>query len=835
VREISSTLYGEKMSKFLKLSGGIQRSFDEEDDLNSDGTIPMTGDLNFNGHKATNLAEISNDVGTLVSIDYPGLDFSPTDVWEWTSGSGFLAIWWNGGQYNSPGPNYIPELTPITFTIVTGTSLPTGLAEATTYYKIGPTDDNGDIINVSTTADGLSRVPFVDAGDATFTVNYYGAPFTTGTIATSANLNMLTNKITNLANGTTASQDAATVAQVETLIGAIDTTAFIQHNGSVDFSADQSMGSHKLTNLGNGTAASQDAATVAQVETLIGAIDTTAFIQHNGSVDFSADQSMGTHKLTNLTDGTTASQDAATVAQVETLIGAIDTTAFIQHNGSVAFSADQSMGTFKLTNLSDGTAASQDAATVAQVETLIGEVLPAQTIPGQVLQTNGSVASWFSLVPPNSMVWTDSTGVAPTTAVDGILLGAFDNVSNSAIYSTVTIPSLYPAGSAIKLKYGQFFNASVTGKVFFKAVTKLIKSGTVLGTYPDTFTSSNGEVTVNATSNTITNTGDIDLCSTTGTINDVNIVSGMKLLIQLIRDNASESSPAADDALLIVNSFEMGFEAPSAAAVLTGGTITTSGLYTYHTFLSSANLVVSGGSRNIDYLMVGAGGSGGGYDGSGGGGGGFIETFSSSISSNTYPIVIGAGALSSNGGNTTFNSITAIGGGHGGPGGGYSSTPFYPTSGGSGGGGASAVSYEIGGAGTVGQGYAGGNALAPGGSYPSAGGGGAGGVGESIITNTDDGGDGGVGALSTITGNYYAGGGGGGSGNGGGGSIPGIGVDGGGSGGLVSAVDGSNIYSGTVGTANTGGGGGGGGNIDGDFHSGYVQGGSGIVVIRYLT
>jgi hypothetical protein len=462
------------------------------------------------------------------------------------------------------------------------------------------------------------------------------------------------------------------------------------------------------------------------------------------------------------------------------------------------------------------------------------ETLPVQTISGQVLQTNGSAASWFSLVPSNSMVWTDSAGLASTTAVDGILLSAFDNISNNAIYSTVTIPSLYPTGGAIKLKYGQFFNESVTGKVFFKAVTKLIKSGTVLGTYTDTFTSTNAEVTVNATSNTITNTGDINLCSTVGTINDVSIIPGMKLLIKLMRDNASESSSAAADALLLVNSFEIGFEPPSNAT-LTGGTITTSGLYTYHTFLSSDSLVVSGGFKSIDYLMVAAGGSGGGYDGSGGGGGGFIETFSSNILSGTYPIVIGAGALSSNGGNTTFNSITAIGGGHGGIGGG-SNVIFPPTTGGSGGGGAcnSGGTYITGAIGTVGQGYAGGNALAPGGSYPSAGGGGAGGIGQSIFTDNDDGGAGGVGAISTITGNYYAGGGGGGAGDGGG-SIPGIGgTGGGGAGGLID-MGGNDIYPATAGIANTGGGGGGGGNTDADFHSGYAAGGSGIVVIRYLT
>lgn len=49
----------------------------------------------------------------------------------------------------------------------------------------------------------------------------------------------------------------------------------IKRTGAVPFIADQSMGSHKLTNLANGAAASQDAASVAQVEALIAAAVST--------------------------------------------------------------------------------------------------------------------------------------------------------------------------------------------------------------------------------------------------------------------------------------------------------------------------------------------------------------------------------------------------------------------------------------------------------------------------------------------------------------------------------------------------------------------------------
>ena len=54
----------------------------------------------------------------------------------------------------------------------------------------------------------------------------------------------------------------------------------------------------------------------------------------------------------------------------------------------------------------------------------------------------------------------------------------------------------------------------------------------------------------------------------------------------------------------------------------TGGTITTYGVYTIHTFLTGANYV-SHGTQSVDVLVVAGGGSGGGgHDGGNGGGAG---------------------------------------------------------------------------------------------------------------------------------------------------------------------------------------------------------------------
>jgi hypothetical protein len=283
----------------------------------------------------------------------------------------------------------------------------------------------------------------------------------------------------------------------------------------------------------------------------------------------------------------------------------------------------------------------------------------------------------------------------------------------------------------------------------------------------------------------------------------------------------------------------------------TGGTTSTVGLYTAHTFLSSSNFVVSGGvSKDVEYLIVAGGGGGGGRHGGGGGAGGMRTGTVSSVTAGTYVVSVGGGGSGNTGDNTrgtsgvdsSVLSITSIGGGGGGG---------HPTlaalSGGSGGGGGWGNS---GAAGTSGQGNAGGNSGGQGGA--GGGGKGAGGGGA-----TDPGG---AGAQSNIDGNnyYYAGGGGGGSwsdpggagnggigGGGGGNSTPGGGGGSAGTGGGSARNPGGNgqqVPNNGVSTvagsggANTGGGGGSG---EQSGYESYVgvggNGGTGIVIVRYLT
>jgi hypothetical protein len=264
----------------------------------------------------------------------------------------------------------------------------------------------------------------------------------------------------------------------------------------------------------------------------------------------------------------------------------------------------------------------------------------------------------------------------------------------------------------------------------------------------------------------------------------------------------------------------------------TGGTVSYSGNYTIHTFLTGGTLITNN-SMNVEYLVVGGGGTGGGwgYGGGGGGAGGFRTGTGFAVTPQTYSITVGAGgnSIGASGGNSIFSTITSIGGGSGGYYTGAYGAAGYTwiasTSGGSGGGGASGGNDCSTGAaaGTAGQGNNGGKGYCGSGyNYIWGGGGGASSVGGDATSNGPPG-NGGSGSSSSISGSlsYYAGGGGGSTGY-----LSLFGTGGTGGGGAASTT-------GTDGTANTGGGGGAASNHSSSSQFGH--GGSGIVIIRYIN
>lgn len=281
-------------------------------------------------------------------------------------------------------------------------------------------------------------------------------------------------------------------------------------------------------------------------------------------------------------------------------------------------------------------------------------------------------------------------------------------------------------------------------------------------------------------------------------------------------------------------------EMASAAACVP--VITTDGLYSVASFktVGTCEWTVPSTITEVTYLIVGGGGGGA----SGGGGGGGVITNHGVSTLTVTPnavmsIVVGAGGINggggsgnsipaTSGGNSTFGTFTAVGGGYGG------TASRNPADGGSGGGGGYDVPGQRRSLGTAGQGNSGGRSN-QGGYGAAGGGGGAGGVGANAPAQ-HLGGAGGIGVSSMITGSSvpYGGGGGGGVNANCGCNHPnsgGVGGSGGGGNGSSLGYGGGAYFNGTSGAANTGGGGGG-----TDPESTLAgNGGSGIVIVRYLA
>ena len=272
----------------------------------------------------------------------------------------------------------------------------------------------------------------------------------------------------------------------------------------------------------------------------------------------------------------------------------------------------------------------------------------------------------------------------------------------------------------------------------------------------------------------------------------------------------------------------------------TGGTITKDSFgYVYHTFTSTNTFTPTSAISNAEILTVAGGGSGGWPYSGGGGGGGVLYSSGLTLANGvalTCSVGGGAsgsyGALGAQGTNSTvtgsgFTTLTATGGGAG-----IARNTFTlgQQNGGSGGGGGATV--NVGGTGIAGQGYAGGGSSGNSGGAEN--GGGGGGAGSNGATATTSGaGNGGAGtnlfanwAITTGTGSNqcYGGGGGGGTNEN---NFGAGGIGGGGRG----AANNTSTES-QAGTANTGGGSGGGG--AGNTPSSPKNGGSGIVIVRYL-
>jgi hypothetical protein len=340
---------------------------------------------------------------------------------------------------------------------------------------------------------------------------------------------------------------------------------------------------------------------------------------------------------------------------------------------------------------------------------------------------------------------------------------------------------------------------------------------------------------------TVTTTGNLTLSSTNQVIcsNDLNMSNNDIINVaNIIATSGSNLTISNNDHFITLP--------PPDITYATGGTITTVGGRTFHTFTSDGTFTLLVAVGTVEVMAIGGGGGGGGLSG-GGGGAGNMVVVTGALGTGAYTVTVGtggAGGTASVGGSAgnqsrfsaTGINIRALGGGGG------SSQGFVAGNGGCGGGGSAGTESAGGTAGTgvttgmtsvINIASGGGSNPGPGNSGPAGSGGGGTssvGLGVSAITPSD-GGDGGGATL--YYGTYYGGGGGGSAcptsaygaptkGRGGGTAPP----TSGGNGSL-----GATSTQAQPGVANTGGGGGGGEDSGAGFAG--AAGGSGIVIVSY--
>jgi len=475
------------------------------------------------------------------------------------------------------------------------------------------------------------------------------------------------------------------------------------------------------------------------------------------------------------------------------------------------------------------------------------------------------------------------TLTSPTVSVFGLLNMNGNNITFGATGGDISqINTAFWANGGTAQGYGGSLYLGASNSVYFQVPARFQNAGTPLDMNSNTICNAS---IVQASSNlTLSSaTGGNIVLSNIGFLNmsgfsisNVNTVAGCNLTINATTGNLTLKSTnqvicsndlnmsnqdiinvsnifaTAGSNLTISNTDHFILLPPPGITYATGGTITQSGGRTFHTFTTDGTFQILASVGTVEIAAIGAGGGGGGYSG-GGGGGGNAVVVTSALAVGSYTVTIGIGGAGgtttqpgSAGGQSRFSAtginIRALGGG----GGASDGLGIGGGNGGCGGGGAAGTQSS---GGTAGLGVVTGaglttviNLAEDGGSNPNpgnagpagSGGGGTSSVGVDVSAIApSDGGDGG--AATLYYGTYYGGG--------GGGSAAPTGAYGsphkGRGGGTAPPTSGGNGSLGATstqaqpGVANTGGGGGGGE----DATAGYpgAAGGSGIVIVSYVT
>jgi hypothetical protein len=134
-----------------------------------------------------------------------------------------------------------------------------------------------------------------------------------------------------------------------------------------------------------------------------------------------------------------------------------------------------------------------------------------------------------------SLEWIEAAN-APIASLESFFrVFEFESGLGQSLYAAIKVPSSYVSGSPIKL-LSQFVSADSSGNVLMQTVATLIRTGTdVISSTANQRTSSNSAVTLSGGTVDIPQALVLDLTSTIGQINGVNVSSGDIILVEFKR------------------------------------------------------------------------------------------------------------------------------------------------------------------------------------------------------------------------------------------------------------------------------------------------------------
>lgn len=218
----------------------------------------------------------------------------------------------------------------------------------------------------------------------------------------------------------------------------------------------------------------------------------------------------------------------------------------------------------KVTLDANGTDTIAGAATITLDSQNAGAIL--------VADTGSSPDDWTKLLLGSSGVggggaglewyFGDSNGPIEAVLSNGLRVLDFgQSPEEQEMFCQLAVPDSYVQGTQIKLIDGKFFSPTTSGNVLFRTETVIFKANIAATSSPTVYTATNAQQAVDGTTNEIVEMSDIDLTSSTGTINSVAVAAGDTLLVKFYRDTSAETSGLADTARLLRSSLQPKFTA----------------------------------------------------------------------------------------------------------------------------------------------------------------------------------------------------------------------------------------------------------------------------------